>query len=177
MSVYFRRTLIILVLLTVPFAWFLFFVFKLKKVSGVEKLDLNFIKEFETGGQPILTLFINKIDGNLEGGYGHTFSKLLYKAGQKITVEEAERLFNNDVNTAVRVYGNAIDWNSLTANQKRAIISHAYNTGAKSATIIKYANEGNFEYLKTWWPKHYITSNGVVYNGLVRRRQFEANLL
>lgn len=157
-----------------------FFIFRRKKVVGEVQnmdLDLDFIKRFETGdGKPILTVFRNKMDGNLEVGYGHVLPPF-WKVGQEITECEAELFFQHDVEKAVAVYGDSIPWDKMTKNQCAAIISHAYNTGAKSATIVEYVNEGRWSELAEWFPKHYITSKGVEYPGLVKRRQYEAQLL
>lgn len=157
-----------------------FFIVRRKRiVDEVEKmeLDLDFIKRFETGdGKPILKVFRNKMDGNLEVGYGHVLPPS-WNVGQDITECEAELFFQHDVERAVAVYGNSIPWDKMTKSQCSAIISHAYNTGVKSATIVKYANGGRWSELAEWFPKHYITSKGVEYPGLVKRRQYEAQLL
>ena len=147
--------------------------------KNTANLDFDFIKEFETGSTtPTLTVFKNSIDGNLEVGFGHVLPKLsTWKVGDKITEEQAEQFFLQDIEKAYNVYGSRLNWDKFTANQKRAIISHAYNTGARSQTIILKANAGNWESLATWWANHYITSGGKELNGLKKRRAYEANLL
>ena len=141
-------------------------------------MDFDFIKQFETGStEPILTVFRNQIDGNLEVGYGHVLPNVGWKVGDTITRKKADELFERDIEKAIAVYGDSLNWDSFTVNQKRAIISHAYNTGARSGTIIKYANSGKWHELAQWFPFHYITSNGQVLNGLIKRRNYEASLL
>jgi len=140
-------------------------------------LDFYFIKEFETGGEPILKVFRNKMDGNLEVGWGHVLPKIGWKEGDTITRAKAEEFFNQDIERAINVYGSSLNWSQFSVNQRRAIISHAYNTGAKSATIIRLANQHRWKELSQWFPLHYITSAGVEYSGLVRRRKYEASLL
>ena len=143
-----------------------------------DMLDFKFIKEFETGdGQPILTVFRNRLDGNLEAGYGHVLSPALWSVGDKIDKATADDWFLDDIAKAVGVYGSSLAWDRFSKNQRRAIISHAYNTGSKSATIIRLANAEKWAELAEWWRKHYITAKGVELAGLVRRRNYEADLL
>lgn len=149
----------------------------IKDESGMQ-LNFDFIKEFETGSlEPTLKVFRNKIDGNLEVGWGHVLPKIGWKEGDTITRAKAEEFFNQDIERAIDVYGSSLNWLDFTDNQRRAIISHAYNTGAKSATIIRLANHFRWQELAAWFPKHYITSGGVEYEGLKRRRSYEASLL
>jgi len=63
----------------------------------------------------------------------------------------------------------------LTQNEFDALIAHTYNTGG-SNTLFKLVNEGNTEGIKKWWVEKYITANGVLLRGLVRRRQAELAL-
>lgn len=150
---------------------------KMNKILA--NMDFNFIKEFETGStKPTLTVFRNKIDGNLEVGFGHVLPKIsTWEVGDKITEQQANEFFENDIQRAYSVYGSRLNWGQFTTNQIRAIISHAYNTGAKSDTIIKFANSGKWQELAKWWREHYITSGGVKLNGLIKRRNYEADLL
>jgi lysozyme len=63
----------------------------------------------------------------------------------------------------------------LTQNEFDALVSHTYNTGG-SSTLFKLVNERNTEAIKKWWVEKYITANGILFRGLVRRRQSELDL-
>ncbi|MCQ2605372.1 MAG: lysozyme [Bacteroidales bacterium] len=147
--------------------------------KNTANIDFDFIKKWETGRTtPTLTVFRNSIDGNLEVGFGHVLPKLsTWKVGDKITPEQAEQFFMQDIEKAYNVYGSRLKWEKFTANQKLAIISHAYNTGARSETIIKKANAGDWKNLATWWQNHYVTSGGKFVQGLKNRRIAESELL
>lgn len=174
------KILVCLLLSVLTGVFFYCLVWRKKRIEEIkeEVMDFDFIKQFETGStEPILTVFRNQIDGNLEVGFGHVLPNVGWKVGDKITRKKAEELFQQDIDKAIAVYGDSLNWDSFTVNQKRAIISHAYNTGARSGTIIKYANSGKWNELASWFPNHYITSNGQTLNGLIRRRTYEASLL
>lgn len=164
--------------------WFLYKLLKRSKAMEQvtsKEIDYSFIKRFETGlRKPILTIFRNKIDDNVEGGYGHvfgTYAKVGHLVGTTITSEQAEQFFKSDIKKAQNIYMPYLDWEKLTETQIQAVTSHAYNTGKRSETIVKLLNAGEIAQLRKWWPQHYITSGGKVYEGLRKRRQFEAELL
>lgn len=62
---------------------------------------------------------------------------------------------------------------ALKQNQFDALVSHTYNTGG-SDTLFQLINDGKD--VKEWWTTKYITANGVVLNGLKKRRLEEYNL-
>lgn len=63
-----------------------------------------------------------------------------------------------------------------TQNQFDALVSHFYNTGG-SSTLFKLINERASENeIRNWWETKYITADGKVLAGLVKRRKAEADL-
>lgn len=64
----------------------------------------------------------------------------------------------------------------LNQNQFDALVSHTYNTGG-SKNLFAYINQ-QFPHhiIREWIENHHITGNGIVLNGLVRRRKMEAEL-
>lgn len=112
-------------------------------------------------------------------GYGSTF----YENGKKvslldapITQERALELFKHTLN---KVFEPIVKKNikvKLNQNQFDALVSHTYNTGG-SETLFKLVNQNaTSKDIWDWFTKHYITSNGVVSEGLIRRRKAEAIL-
>lgn len=64
----------------------------------------------------------------------------------------------------------------INQNQFDALVSHTYNTGG-SDTLFKLINKkAPAEQIKKWFETKYITSGGVVYQGLIKRRKAESNL-
>lgn len=65
----------------------------------------------------------------------------------------------------------------LKQNEFDALVSHTYNTGG-SDTLFKLVNlvPRNNDTLKVWFLTKYITADGIVMPGLIRRRKAEADL-
>lgn len=107
-------------------------------------------------------------------GWGHTGGIL---PGDKITEGEARDLFLRDAQEFVDSVNRAVTV-PLTQNQFDALVSFAYNVGARafeSSTLLRLLNAGkgymaDAEFLK--WNK----SAGTVVLGLVRRRKAERDL-
>ena len=107
-------------------------------------------------------------------GYGHT--KNVVK-GQEISLQRAKELLTDDLSTFENGVNKAVSA-PLTQNQFDALVSFAFNVGLgafKSSTLLKKLNAKDYdgaskEFLR--WNK----SNGVVLNGLKRRRQAEKDL-
>lgn len=142
-----------------------------------DKILLAFIKSKEAGDKANLTVFKNSVDGNLECGYGHVVLPTdNLKLGDKITLEIAEQLLQNDIKKAWNIYKGSIG--SASIGILRMIVSHAYNTGAKSQTLIDMVKDGLIsDKEKDWYCTHYIMSGGKVINGLINRRKAELELL
>lgn len=107
-------------------------------------------------------------------GWGHTGSA---KAGDSCTVEEADRLFAEDIKTACRTVSEQVQV-PLTDNQYGALVCFAYNvgTGAFSrSTLLQKLNAGNYASV----PDELLQWNRQkkkVLPGLTRRRIAEAYL-
>jgi len=106
-------------------------------------------------------------------GYGHTKG---VKPGDKITKEEAEKLYKEDFKEhsealkSVKV--------PLTNNQKIALASFAYNMGAtgfKNSDVVKILNTGNYEKAAKEL-LNYNKSKGKYSQGLYNRRKLEMEL-
>lgn len=113
-------------------------------------------------------------------GYGNTFyeSGRKVKMGESISQERADRLFEW-VADSFAVQVRHLLKAQLTENQFSALVCFAYNVGIgnlKASTLLKKVNvnpndtEIFTEFLR--WNK----AGGKVLNGLVKRRQAEANL-
>lgn len=135
--------------------------------SGIESLKL-----LETGGKYIKT-WVKDADG-FSIGYGHF--KLPGDNFDNITQEFAEQLLKKDVTIAENIINKAITID-LNQNQFDALVIFAYNTGrTKSDLYTMINNKSDIESIVRWWNTHYIKSEGVILNGLIKRRAFESTL-
>ena len=111
-------------------------------------------------------------------GYGSTF----YKNGKKVTLkdkpineEEAEDLLKLILKSFELIVLKKIKV-PLKQNQFDALVSHTYNTGG-SDTLFKLINQNApAEQIRKWFTTKYITGGGKRLQGLVNRRNAEANL-
>jgi|GEM_PF-372312 len=110
-------------------------------------------------------------------GFGHTAG---VKAGQVITLAQAETYLDVDVASAVNAVNSNVNSDiDINQNQFDSLVSFTFNCGVgalRSSTLLKYVNANDMnkaanEFLA--WNK--VTQNGVkvVSNGLVRRREAE----
>ena len=130
-------------------------------IKSFEGLELEAYPDPGTGGEPWTI------------GYGHTGG---VKPGDKITIAQAERLFDKDTDrfeAAVEKLAPV-----ATDNQFAALVSLAFNVGdanlAKS-TLLKLHNAGDYEGAAEQFGR-WIYANGRPMKGLVRRRAEEADL-
>jgi len=65
---------------------------------------------------------------------------------------------------------------SLNQNQFDALVSYVYNTGGSQTLYNLINNKRPESDIRSWFETHYITSGGVKYAGLVKRRKAEADL-
>lgn len=109
-------------------------------------------------------------------GWGTTIiNEVKVKEGDRIAIEKANeallfdiKKFEAIVNSRVKII--------LTQNKFDALVSHTFNTGGSDKLFdLINQNAPNFE-IRDWWENSYITSNGVLLNGLVNRRREEVNL-
>ena len=123
-------------------------------------------------------------------GYGHRDSNI--KAGDTITREDADRLFEQDIVKFEEAVVRFINEHSLslTQNEFDALVSFIYNLGEhylevieeRSATdesykLVNYLVSGEYteDELTTEWTS-YCHAGGEVVQGLLARRAYEVNL-
>ena len=111
--------------------------------------------------------------GILTIGYGHTGNDVF--GNQKISIDEAERMLIKDLIKFEKIVNKRL---KITQNQNQfdALVSHTYNTGG-STTLFKIINNRNsIDDIEYWWTSKYITANGYLLKGLVKRRIEEFNI-
>ena len=91
------------------------------------------------------------------------------------TEKEAQIALSQDI----KVYETIVARNikvPLNQNQFDALVSYVYNTGG-SSTLYKLINtKAKIKDIETWWTTRYISGQGKVLPGLIRRRKEEFNL-
>ena len=113
-------------------------------------------------------------------GYGNTFYEngIKVKPGDKITQQRAEELLDVILIKFVQQTNEVIK-SSVNQNQRDALTDFAYNCGLgnlKSSTLLKKVNaDPNDKTIREEFMK-WTRANKIVLNGLVRRREAEANL-
>lgn len=91
------------------------------------------------------------------------------------TPEEALNALKQDIPSRERIVMQKIKV-PLNQNQFDALVSYVYNTGGSSTLYNLINNNASCKDIRKWIEEHYITSDGKLYNGLVRRRKAEADL-
>lgn len=111
-------------------------------------------------------------------GYGNTY----YPGGKKVTIKDASisrekgaELFSSVLPTYEKIVNSKIKV-ILTQNQYDALVSHTYNTGGSDTLFSLINKKADSPTIKNWFTSRYITAGGMVLNGLIRRRQAEADL-
>lgn len=133
------------------------------------QVGIDQLKKFE-GFSPVWIPDVN----NLSIGYGH--NKLPNDNFTKLTEAEASELLKKDLVKFENIINKAIKIN-LTQNQFDALIMFAYNTGRQSSTLYDLINQkADIESIIKWWNEHYITADGKVLPGLIKRRAYESAL-
>lgn len=91
------------------------------------------------------------------------------------TIQEADKALEEDVRARERIIIQNIRV-PLKQQQFDALVSYVYNTGGSSTLYGLINFKASDKEIRSWIENHYITSGGVIYNGLIRRRKAEANL-
>lgn len=137
---------------------------------NLSQRGIDFIKQFEGW---VATPY-NDGAGNLTIGYGH-----LIKRGEhfdSLTRAQGEDLFRQDLQVYVDLVNRLVNV-PLTQSQFDALVSLAYNWGDfPSSVALKRLNAGDYAGAAQRISEHPVTSNGIVLNGLIRRRRDEAAL-
>lgn len=109
-------------------------------------------------------------------GYGTTkINAVDVSSGMIISQDDAEHLLRQDLIQFEKKVLDNIEI-PLRQHQFDALVSHTYNTGG-SETLFALINAGSpSEIIRNWMETSHITGNKIVLNGLVRRRNAEAEL-
>lgn len=119
----------------------------------------------------------NNKKGQYSTGYGHLIrpheKHLMYKT---LTHAEAEEIFNNDIAAFEKDVNRAIT-RPVNQNQFDAALDLAYNAGSGAANKVlnTWNNTGDSTAVADHI-KRFNKASGVVHPGLVKRRQFDADL-
>lgn len=113
------------------------------------------------------------VDSNGKFVKGAANKALAYKLAKVKTIEEADKLFEIDIQSFILAVHRKIT-KPLNEAQEAAIVSFFYNTGG-SSSLSNLINTDSKD-LYSWWTTHYITGQGVKLKGLVYRRKTEATL-
>lgn len=151
----------------------------LKRFEGSVKIGARHVIYDDKTGRPVNS--DKELPAGATIGYGHLIkSDEDFKHG--ITERQAIEILRSDISTAERAIKDNITI-PLSQNQYDALVSLAYNIGAKNfanSTVVKYVNDSNYHNTKyptlesAWmaWNK----SGGREMAGLTNRRQQEFNL-
>ncbi|MGM7646776.1 lysozyme [Nocardia sp. JW2] len=108
-------------------------------------------------------------------GYGHTAG---VQPGDQITQEQAEKYLQQDLASSEAAVRNLVKV-PITQNQFDALVSFTYNVGPgglENSDVLARLNAGDTAGAQEAFSKFTYDSQGNQQNGLVRRRQDEANL-
>lgn len=151
----------------------------LKRFEGSVKIGARHVIYDDKTGRPVNS--DKELPAGATIGYGHLIkSDEDFKHG--VTERQATEILRSDISTAERAIKDNITI-PLSQNQYDALVSLAYNIGAKNfanSTVVKYVNDSNYHNTKyptlesAWmaWNK----SGGREMAGLTNRRQQEFNL-
>lgn len=143
------------------------------------KTGLTGIKLLKESEGCVLHGYKDPVTGNLPItiGYGNTYyedgSKV--KLSDKITKKRAEELFLNLLPKYEKIVNSKIKV-KLSQNQFDALVSYTWNTGGSSTLFNLINNEANEYSIRKWFTTKYITAGGELSDGLITRRNKEANL-
>lgn len=132
----------------------------------ISETGLNLIKQFEGCH---VTAYKDSV-GVLTIGYGHTKG---VKAGQKITLAQADEYLRQDVATAEKAVSKYKY--SYNQNQFDALVSFTFNCGAGNLKKITNSGTRTLAQISARLP-NYNKAGGKVLTGLVRRRAAEKKL-
>lgn len=112
-------------------------------------------------------------------GYGHTAARgaPYPKAGMRITKQEAESIFLNDLKYFENWVKKLVNV-PLNDSQYSALVSFCYNLGPgnlKSSTLLRKLNAKDYNGASNEFSK-WVYDDGIKLNGLVKRRASEKNL-
>ena len=139
----------------------------------ITQRGLDFIKRFEAFSEYSYYCPANK----KTIGYGHVVLPS-EQIEEPLSEEDGEILLRKDVEKAER----AVLRNTkvpLTDGQYDALVSMTFNAGGgayQRSQIRMGVNRGDFEEAAEWFPRSFITANGRIVHGLIRRRLDEREM-
>jgi len=139
----------------------------------LNKIGLDFIKSYE--GLRLTAYKALSTEKYWTIGYGHYGSDV--RQGQTITKDQADKLFEKDVQRFENVVNNLVKV-ELTQDQFNALVSFTYNVGEgalKSSDLLKKLNSGDYKGASAEFPR-WNKSDGKIIQGLVNRRKKEREL-
>ncbi len=133
---------------------------------------INLIKEFEG-----LRLSAYLCPANIWTiGYGITqINGNSIQEGDNISQEEAETLLIYEIQRFEAIVLNRLEV-PVNQNQFDALVSHTFNTGGSDTLFELINNNAPRDEIRQWMMNSYITSNGIILKGLIKRRKIEAEL-
>lgn len=109
-------------------------------------------------------------------GYGHTGSDVVYPG--RITLDEAERMFDNDISKFESGVNSFLTGSQISDNAFSALVSFSYNLGLtnlKNSTLLKLVNLGRMNEAGIQFTK-WDRAGGKEVAGLFARRRAERDL-
>lgn len=112
-------------------------------------------------------------------GYGATSyanAQAVKLTDPPLSISQANELLAHTLIRYERAVSRTIT-HALTQSQFDAFVLLCYNCGvgafSRPAQVAKWFNRGQVDLVEEWWPKSFITANGVVVRGLINRRHSE----
>lgn len=108
-------------------------------------------------------------------GYGSTqiFGRPVNE-NDTITTDDAEAQLESDLKAFENIVKAKIKV-KLSQNQFDALVSHTYNTGGSETLFALINDNAASKEIRNWFESRYITANGILLNGLIKRRKIEAD--
>lgn len=140
--------------------------------TQISQEGIELIKKFEG-----LELESYKIEGETNYTIGYGTSNASIKEGQKITVEEAERLLMEEVQKVTLQVLNHCDYLDLTQNQLDGLISFTYNVGYSNLKKLTGNGERSIEEIAEKITNYTKSGSEANRNGLKKRREEEKKFI
>lgn len=149
--------------------------------TDINQAGLDLIKEFEGYAEELgdgtdRVKAYRDTNGILTIGWGHTGPDVV--EGMIITPEQAEELLRGDLQEFKDAVSNLVTV-PLNENQFSALVSLTYNVGAgdlENSQLLVLLNQGDYQKAADEFRSFNTDENGVVLDGLIRRREREREL-
>lgn len=135
----------------------------------VSETAINALKKFEG----FSATWIKDVN-NLAIGYGH--NKQPGDNFTTLTESQATDLLKKDLLKFEAIINEVITV-PINQNQFDALILFVYNTGKRKSDLYNLINnKADIETIVKWWNEHYISADGKILQGLIKRRAYESAL-